>query len=147
MAMNSKTVAKCIECGTRLPWADEAEKQQAAMAQTAQKVQAAQKAQQTASAPKSTPAKARPAKHPTLEDDDTEWWIVSGGGILILLITAFGHWRFTVWETVGGFQRMKWYTALLYSIGGKWLITGVGCFIGIAAIAIGIAQYFQEKQA
>ena len=141
MATNSQSAVKCIECGERLPWAAEAEKQLAA------RTQAAKAAQQAAPPAKAANvAAARPAKTPSFDDDDTEWWLVVGGGILLLAVAAFGFWRFSLMETSGGLMRTRWYIALLYSLGGKWLVAGLVGGLGVLCIVLGIFQYLEEKK-
>ncbi|HEX8551079.1 MAG TPA: hypothetical protein VF681_05930 [Abditibacteriaceae bacterium] len=84
-----------------MPWADEAERQQAIQ------TQARQKAQQTANVrPVTQAAKARPVKATTLDDDDMEWWLIIGSGTLILALTAFSYWRLSLWEANDGIHLM-----------------------------------------
>ncbi|HEX8834905.1 MAG TPA: hypothetical protein VF719_11925 [Abditibacteriaceae bacterium] len=146
MAINSRSIVNCIECHERLPWADEAQQQLDIRAQETKKAQQTAQMQNVAASAKATPAKATPAKVATLDDDDTEWWIVVGAGILLLALAAFSFWRFSVMETTGGFMRMRWYTALLYNMGGKWLAAGLFSLLGIGSIIVGIMQYLEERK-
>ncbi|HEX9996088.1 MAG TPA: hypothetical protein VGB45_03020, partial [Abditibacterium sp.] len=91
---------------------------------------------------------ARPARSTAVDDDHDEdaWWKIVGFGILLLAVSAYLFWYFSDFEATGGIRRMKWYLALPYSIGGKWLVSSIFGVLGIGSIALGIYEFLQREK-
>jgi len=73
-----------------------------------------------------------------INKSDNDWLWCLGGAVFCFAGAAYTYWYLTDLEASGGTIRMKAIVALLYMIGGKWLICLLfvvfGCFLIVAAI-------------
>ncbi|HKB00912.1 MAG TPA: hypothetical protein VKD90_01775 [Gemmataceae bacterium] len=60
------------------------------------------------------------------------WQVFLACGVAMTLGSAFVFWDLTEWETHPNESRsMPWFAALVYRIGGKWLLSGLVLGVGL----------------
>ena len=64
-------------------------------------------------------------------------------GAFLLGMAAFSYWYFSGLEQTGGVGRVKWWMALLYTLGGKWLVCSLFGVVGVTAIIMAIVGHRQ----
>ncbi len=76
-------------------------------------------------------------------DKDGLWCL--GGGVVSFAGAAFMYWHTTDLEASGGTIRLQWIFALLYMIGGKWLLCLPFVILGSFFTAVGIQALMQRR--
>ena len=80
------------------------------------------------------------------EHEDKPWWHTFLIGVGFLAGSVFFYWYFTDFENSDETsRRMNSILALLYNIGGKWLVCGLAAAIGAIACFLGIREYLEER--
>ena len=66
------------------------------------------------------------------------WWVFLACGVAMTLGSAFVFWDLTEWEAHPGESRsMPWPAALVYRLGGKWLLSGLVLAVGLFLLVEG----------
>jgi hypothetical protein len=66
-----------------------------------------------------------------------------------LLLFGFGgflYWYFTDFETAGGTRRINSLLAVMYNLGGKWLVVGLMAGLGLIFVIAGIVSLSKKKE-
>jgi hypothetical protein len=80
-----------------------------------------------------------------MDKSDKDWLWGLGWGVFCFAGAAFLYWAITEIEASGGTIRMKSIFALLYMIGGKWLLCLPLVISGSFFIAVGIRSLMQRR--
>jgi hypothetical protein len=80
-----------------------------------------------------------------MDKSDKDWLWALGLGVFCFAGAAFVYWQITEIEASGGTIRMKSIFALLYMIGGKWLLCLPLVISGSFCIAGGIRSLMQRR--
>jgi hypothetical protein len=80
-----------------------------------------------------------------MEKSDQDWLWGLGAGVFCFAGAAFVYWQMTELEASGGTIRLKSIFALLYMIGGKWLLCLPLVIIGCFFIGAGIRSLIQRR--
>jgi hypothetical protein len=80
-----------------------------------------------------------------MDKSDKDWLWCLGGGVFFFAGAAFLYWHTTELEASGGTLRIKSIFALLYIIGGKYLLCSPLVILGSFCIAVGIRSLMQRR--
>jgi len=80
-----------------------------------------------------------------MDKSDKDWLWALGLGVFCFAGAAFVYWQITEIEASGGTIRMKSIFALLYIIGGKYLLCSPLVIVGSFLIAAGIRSLMQRR--
>jgi len=80
-------------------------------------------------------------------DEKWKWWYFIGGGVFLLGLAGWKYINLSQAETTGdsGFTRLTGSDRTIYMIFGKWGVVVGTVFAGLAAIAIGLYQFKQQR--
>ena len=70
------------------------------------------------------------------------WWVILLFGLMLTAATPFIYWDLAEWEAdpnAGG-RSMNCFAALVYKVGGKWLLCGLCLAVGLFLIGFGLRQ-------
>ena len=69
-----------------------------------------------------------------------------GSGIIGLSVAVILYLFLTEFETTGGVWVTNWFFAILYNIGGKWILCSVCVLYGIVNIGSGIMEWIEWRR-
>ena len=70
------------------------------------------------------------------------WWVILLFGLMLTAATPFIYWDLAAWEAdpnAGG-KSMNCFAALVYKVGGKWLLCGLCLAVGLFLTGFGLRQ-------
>lgn len=74
------------------------------------------------------------------EGKETSWKELIFGGLLIIGFSIYGYYFFTELESSGKVEKVPWWIAFLYNLGGKFVVCGLGFLLGIGLIVSGFSK-------
>jgi hypothetical protein len=70
------------------------------------------------------------------------WWVFLACGVFMALGSAYVYWYLADWEANpdrGGLS-MHWLAAVIYRIGGRWLLSGLVLAVGLVLTVTGVRR-------
>jgi hypothetical protein len=70
------------------------------------------------------------------------WWVFLACGLFMTLGSAYVYWYLAAWEDNPncGELSMHWFAAMIYRIGGKWLLSAVVLAVGLFLTVTGLRR-------